>query len=415
MRTSHYIAGVSLLAATTAALACSSSSDGYNVLPGNQATTAGVPATAVTSGGDGSSAGSTGATGATSTGGIIFTPEEPDDTLDPGEDCAQGSGTGTPAPAVLQLVVDNSLSMNSPPDGTMGGFGGGGTSKWVITRDALLDALDELGANIAVGLNYFPGEIPEGGCVQETTSVALDLLGDAGSAQRQALADSLNSTQPDGYTPTHSAVRVGVQTVQAYQSMDEKFVVLVTDGAPTEDIACYQNLDGVDTQPIIDESAAAAALGIRTVVIGSPGSESARDSLSAIARVGGTGSPGCADAGPQYCHFDMSTQADFAAALRQALADIVGQISSCEFAIPPPPAGTELDLGRVNVNIVDGSGMVVQEVLKAPDGSGCSDGWEYSADMTSVVLCESTCQAYSAMQSASVEVLFGCMTKEIPK
>src|SRR5690606_9807265 len=355
------------------AVACSSSSNsGYNELSGNQATTAGLPPTGVTSGGNASTTGSNGAQSASNTGGIVIPPGDPNDGLDPGEDCAQGSGTGTPAPAVLQLVVDNSLSMNSPPDGDgFGGFGGGGTSKWVITRDALLDALDELGGNIAVGLNYFPGEIPEGGCVQETTSVALAPLGDAGSAQRQALANSLASTQPNGYTPTHSALRVGVQTVQAYQSMDEKFVVLVTDGAPTEDIACYQNLDGVDTQPIIDESAAAAGLGIRTFVIGSPGSESARDSLSAIARVGGTGSAGCADAGPQYCHFDMTTQEDFAAALRQALADIVGQISSCEFAIPPPPAGTELDLGRVNVNIVDENGMLLQEVLKAPDGSGC--------------------------------------------
>lgn len=346
-----------------------------------------------------------------------------------GEGCADGNAGAAPAPAILQLVVDTSTSMTESPDGGGGGGfgmgGGGGPSKWTITRDALIDAMGQLGSDTAVGLSYFPGldgglnmQQNGGPCITDQAAVDIDLLGGANSQQRNALTNSLNSTNPNGYTPTHGALRLGVQTVQAYSgTTGDKFVVLITDGSPTRDIDCNDIPDDADvlqvSQPIIDEAAAAAASGIRTFVIGSPGSENAREALSRIASVGGTPRAGCSDTGPEYCHFDMTTQPDFAAALQQALGNIVGQIAECEFSLPSPPSGASLDLNRVNVDLVDGDGNPTS-IQKAPAGSNCASGWDYTPDLSRIMLCPSTCDTFGNTPGATLNVVFGCVTVEGP-
>lgn len=370
---------------------------------------------------------------ATPTVGVTIQMEDPNaepETFDEADSCAGDTDTAAPAPAILELVIDTSGSMNDPPSGDpMNAMGE--PTKWEITRDALLAAMDQLGPSVAVGITYFPGGGGfgggfggggggGGGDCDLSVAVDIDSLGDAGSAQRNSISNSLGSRNPNGFTPTHSALAFGVDTVTAYQGDGDRFIVLITDGRPTRDFDC--NDLGMDadimeiSQPIIDESAA-AFLGdpqVRTFVIGSPGSEDAAEALSRIATQGGTPvSPTCVDTGPEYCHFDMTTQPDFAAALAQALSDIVGQIASCEFSLPDPPDGEELDLGLVNVNIVDSAGGSTI-VPKSPAGSGCADGWDFSADGSQIVLCPSTCDSYSAMPSASVAVQFGCLTVEGP-
>jgi hypothetical protein len=92
-----------------------------------------------------------------------------------------------------------------------------------------------------------------------------------------------------------------------------------------------------------------------------------------------------------------------------------GSKLSCELALPTPSTGT-LDPGKVNVRIVDSSG--VKDLYKVAGQSACdqSGGWYYDNDAqpTKVILCPSSCQAAeqagAATGNVKIEVLFGCVT-----
>src|SRR6185503_13178904 len=106
---------------------------------------------------------------------------------------------------------------------------------------------------------------------------------------------------------------------------------LITDGTPTCDIecACTEDNEPVDSQPLIEEAAAARASGVKTFVIGSPGSEDTREVLSKLATEGGTAKESCSDSGPTFCHFDMTREANLSTALGRALQQIAASLRSC--------------------------------------------------------------------------------------
>lgn len=318
--------------------------------------------------------------------------------------CVSDMATADASPAVVQLVVDTSQSMSQNAPGEM-------RSKWEATREALIDAIADLPDSTAVGLTFYPNtnQTQGGMCINNEVSVPVGLL-DAG--QRMLIMQELNAAGPGGATPTHGALRFGGQTVAAANFPGNKFIVLITDGAPTRTIDCEgQGADPVPSQPIIDEAASLFTDDIRTFVIGSPGSETARSDLSAIAQAGGTASPGCSDNGPDYCHFDMTTATNLGNALRDALGAIAGQILGCEYAIPTPPSGMVIDRNAVNVIYTAGDGT--EETL-SPDTTtgGCTDGWEYDGD--EIVLCGPTCDRVKNDPSGQVELLFGCGTEGGP-
>src|SRR5262245_7935424 len=75
---------------------------------------------------------------------------DPDDPNGGGSEGCVGQTAGTEAvPAVLQLVVDTSGSMDQDAPGSR-------DSKWVITRQALLGAIDEMPANTSLGVVFYP-------------------------------------------------------------------------------------------------------------------------------------------------------------------------------------------------------------------------------------------------------------------
>jgi hypothetical protein len=321
--------------------------------------------------------------------------------------CATTTAMATPELPVLEFLVDLSLSMNEDAPGGM-------DSKWIVTRDALETAFTSMRDGTNVGMTFYP-DVPTSTmpCFDGQADVP---IGPLNAMQRGLLDAALQGEDPSGSTPTHDAYVYAIDQLEASPLTGQKYVVLITDGIPTYALGCdgtgMPSEPPTPTQPLIDESAAAMAAGIRTFVIGSPGSEGARASLSAMATQGGTAQPACSDAGPTYCHLDMTTAPDFSSALNAALEQVISGIPlTCDFTLPAPPGGQTLDRGKVNVTYTDGAGNAMPIGRDASlDALECTNGWQYTPDYTQVTLCGALCEAVKADPMATVTIVLGCTT-----
>lgn len=335
--------------------------------------------------------------------------------------CAGWTSEPELLPTVLQLVVDTSLSMDQRTNAT------NGRTKWEITEEALRIAVDSLPATTALGVLYYPNMATQrsdtprdvSACVNVDAMIPVDLLGDAGSAHRERIEESIDRAGPNGSTPTHDAYHYALENgLKQAEQEGNKFMLLITDGAPTLELGCMG--DGVPrspspTEPIVDEVFASRTDAIRTFIIGSPGTEDNGDGddsrpwMSRAAALGGTARSGCSLNGPNYCHIDLSQESDFAGALNAALARILGQIVSCSFELPAPPPGETLNLSEINVIYSPGSGG--EDVLIGRDDTdACQDGWQLDSN-DRVVLCPTLCERVQRDPQGTVELLFGCATK----
>jgi hypothetical protein len=380
------------------ALGCSSTqSDSNEVSYGGAGGAPGSGGDAGSAGTGGAGAGGSSGAGIAGVGGNITT--DGGSVTDGGlSNCATSTATATREPAALELVVDTSRSMNDPAPGS-------GQNKWFVTRDALTSALPTIPDGNSLGLFFYPGN-NNGTCIDPTPTVPIAVLD---AAHRQNVNGRIMNQSTNGGTPTHDAYMVGLNQLVPYMLQGAKFLVLITDGAPTYALNCVGNgRDQVDSAALIGQVQNAATGGIKTFVIGSPGSEPARGTLSQMASLGGTAQPNCSDAGPNYCHFDMTTQTDLAAALKAALAAIAGQVLTCNYAIPDPGPGQTLDPNKVNVqhNTQQGS----SDIPRDPSDTQCNTGWNYSADKTQIVLCPDTCNRVKA-EGGDIKIVFGCATK----
>ena len=421
MSVSRIFMGAALL--MPAALACSSDDeDGGSTLGGGA--TGGTLSSgtgATPSSGAGGSGVASGGSSASGTGGSL-TPG-----AGGGLGNSGGSGTGTTAdggafescsgvtaeaeslPVQLELVVDTSLSMGEQAPGT-------DRSKWEVTREAVLEAISEMPATTALGATFYPRvSIQSSTCYEADVGVPIAELGSAGSGQRSALEEIFAEAGPNGGTPTHMAYQFGLNHLRQSSLPSRRYLLLITDGAPTWGLQCSGvGSIAVDNEPMILEAQKAArgtadVPSVRTFVVGSPGSETAVQDLSRMAEAGRTARADCSSDGPRYCHFDMTQEPDFAAALKQALKDIVGATLSCEYPVPEPPEGNALDRNLVNVQFIAGDGAT-HEIFQSADPDSCSSGWMYSDDGTSVILCGESCDLVKADPAGKIEVLFGCQT-----
>jgi len=321
--------------------------------------------------------------------------------------CETTTATAEPLPATLLFQVDTSGSMNCRADDPSC-LSGDPTadpddSRYDVFRQVLVEALAGLPDSTRVGLMHFPVTFS---CAQNTTDVAIDELG----TNRASVGTALSSITPEGITPTHDAVSFALGRLRARTDDDDRFLVLATDGASTVCLGCdaacsFDELDD-DNDDMVAAIAAAAAESIPTFVIGVPGSQSFRGILSRMASAAGTGRAGCSDAGPTYCHYDLTDPTlDFGVALRDTLAAIGDSVLSCEYPIPPNPDGT-FDATKVNVRLTDDDGME----MSIPRDPSRADGWDYTDDMDAIILHGPACDAAQSLESGRVDVLFGCPT-----
>jgi hypothetical protein len=324
-----------------------------------------------------------------------------------------------PEPALLMSIIDVSGTMAYATQGAT-------ASKWDIERSVLGDAIGSLPAKVGIGFLYFPNmptmpspvPRPVSACVNLGALVPIALLGSYTSPQRDALAHSLASTEPNlqGGAPTLDAYLAGLDELGRTQIDGTRQMLLVTDGQPTFSEGCVGNgtvESPVDPTPIVSAIYAARRAGVRTFVVGSPGSQrtnsrgdDARPWLSLAAEAGGTVVSQCSHSGPNFCHYDMTRESNFGRALRDAFRDIERRIVRCDVPLPDPPQSQTLDHGRVNVVFTSNDGT--STLVGRDDSQSCRAGWRYANDHRSIVLCEETCRAVNGELGSKLELVFGC-------
>ena len=374
--TSLCIAGVLV---AVAAVACGSANDSTFGNPDGTGT--GDPN--ATSGGNTAFGGTSGAVadpnGATSggtSGGVGVGAVKPVSATDA---CANSTAGVDAPPIYLVFMVDKSGSM-------------GGTAlavKWTPAVAALKAFFaDASSANIHASLSFFKQQNECSVAAYATPSVAMSALPDA-----TAFAAALDANSPSGGTPTLPAEQGAVQyaqTVAATLKPGEKVaVVLVTDGDPN---------DCNSTSTNVAAAAAAVASTIKTYVIG-VGNEVAK--LDEIATGGGTA---------PHIQVNTTSAATTSSDLRAAIGKIKAAQLSCDYTLPPPPAGKSIDVNAVNVNYTTGG-----KATTLGYSADCSNagGWHYDSTTTptKIIMCPTICTTLQNDTSGGkVDIVFGCST-----
>lgn len=258
---------------------------------------------------------------------------------------------------------------------------------------------NNLHANAAVGYTQLP--------VLATDPLIAALDADYPSLPPNEITDDTPSATDLG-TRIEAALHGIAMYTAANQDMTRKTIgVLVTDGQPFN---CEERDIAALGQIAADHY---NATGIATFIIGMTGAVA--DQLETIAANAGgpEHGPDFCDAGDDTCHY-WSVGDGNSAAFTEALAQIQDSVFiSCEYSIPIPQSGDQLNPELVQVTFDDGLGNV-SPVPKVADVAACdtaATGWYYDnpAAPTSILLCPTDCSTVTdAPSGAKVEILYGC-------
>lgn len=319
------------------------------------------------------------------------------------------------------LVVDKSSSMSGTdefPDG-----------RWATLGGALGAALDLAKTRVSFGLEFFPfADDPEDTPGTCQTATGLDVLVPvaAGTDTVPAIVDALAEYEPAGGTPTADALGHALDYFAngAGATLEgASYVLLATDGGPdcNGELTCDADnctinlenslattgcggsccdvaLDPKGPESCLDESRTVSAVkalakaGIKTFVVGIPGSQYFASTLDKMAVAGQEPN---VDGPPSYY---AVTAADGAKGLTDVLTRITtGLITSCRLELTSSPP----DTGLLNVRI-DGKD-VPQEG---------TDGWtvDKSTSPPTIVLAGKTCDYMEQHGAEKVQITYGCPT-----
>jgi hypothetical protein len=313
-----------------------------------------------------------------------------------GEECGR-SAFGAQVPASILIVLDKS--------GSMAGLDGA-PDKWFPTVSALTTLTQTAPPELNLGLLPFPADDCNPASVGLTDGCCTD-VSPAPVVQVKPLATSgpeivtwLNANGPTNGTPTLWALKYGYNILKTLTTEGERFLLLVTDGAPN--VAENLPLIGPVNQQcgvledMIAETAAASGEDpvVKTFVIGAPGSESAASFFGQIEEAGLTAPNG---------YFQIGS-ANYEADLQAALDAITGLVSDCVFALPD---GEDIDPNKVNVVIETADGQEI-EVFR---DEAHVDGWDYTdASQDKIQLFGPACELYKSAAQNRITIILGCET-----
>lgn len=302
--------------------------------------------------------------------------------------------------------------------GSMGETVPAGGSRFEAVRGAALDLVRDLGALIQVGAAVFPhGATDVSPCSPGKEVMAVSpgdpFTGSDGPAT-QKFKTSTNVV-PQGGTPTAATLWALSDTL--FQLQGKTIVLLATDGGPncnelaqctaSECIANIEQAPGctgnfnccepggpagpgmcIDQAETVDALNALRLKGMKTYVIGIPGSETYADVLNEMALAGGAALIG----GNKYFRIDDLND----------LGDVLGSIASvyvsCDFTLegaPPDPGLTNVYLDGVVLPYGDINGWV----------------WAQSMPGTAVRLMGTACERLKHGQVKAVQIVSGCPTE----
>ncbi len=342
----------------------------------------------------------------------------------PDASCAAASATAeqrvvtktvtTQSPVALYLVQDRSGSMKDTPRNAT-------QDKWTQATDAMnAFVADPASAGLDVALAFFP--IPSGVCDGTNYNVPkVPMARLPSAAQVTAVSAAITANAPgnggggQGGTPIEGALRGGENYCMVYQAQNpaEKcVVVLITDGAPNGCNQDFATLAGI-------AGSAKMQANVLTFAVGMDGADFGL--LDQIATAGGStcgSTPSC-----NVASGTMSlSQALNAIRTTVTQTQMVVQSTklACEYTIPTPSNGQNLDPNKVNVQITKGG--VANKVGQVPDMASCASfgnaGWYYDDPKApkTVKFCPSTCSSLDVpdagvpvgTEAPHVDLLFGC-------
>lgn len=304
------------------------------------------------------------------------------------------------APTNLVIIYDKSGSMGD----TATGFDP--ALKWLPVGTGMKEFFaDPYSKTLRASLQFFPlnDDTIASTCAYAyaTPSVPLTIAADP------AFTHAIDTTKPSGGTPTLPALVGAIayaKQVAASRPGDKTAVVLVTDGEPGFwDATQNAFVPGCADNDVAHAAAAAksafeASPPVPTYVVG-VGAKLA--SLGAIASAGGTGAAVIVDtADPSKTKTDIVS----------ALGAIRKSEVSCDFSIPPSPAGQELDPYAVNVVLSHDDGT--EKVLGYSKACETNDGWKYDdvVHPTRILLCSNACSDARTSSLGKVSIAYGCKT-----
>lgn len=391
----------------------------------------GTGATASSAGNGPGTGGATGGTGPSTggTGVMIGTSGQAGEGAGAGgqENCGATALQATPPRVNVLLVVDKSSSMNIKDEFPEG--------RWAVLGSALGAALDQTKARISYGLELFPfADNPDDTPDRCETPTDLDVLVAVGSGDPSVsdIEDALAQYEPAGGTPTADAL---AHALDYFENGDGKnldgtsYVLLATDGGPNcnGDLSCDADgcvanieseiatmqcmgnccdaavddrgpLNCLDEDRTVAKVEALAAAGVKTFVVGIPGSQFFASTLDKLAEAGGVPN---ADAPPSYY---AVTAADGAQGLTDVLTHITqGLITTCRLELSTTPDDPHYE-ALLNV-VIDGD-----EVPQKGD-----DGWTVDRTTTppTIVLAGKTCDYMEEHGAEHVQITYGCPTVQV--
>jgi len=302
------------------------------------------------------------------------------------QQCAQRTSGAEGKPLYLVFAYDESGSM--------------GVVKWGATKAAAKAFFTSKDTqNVSASISMFPNVNASNEYSCEASSYAVPQV-PMTALPSQTFGELLDARSPKDCAGT--PMRVALEGAHRYASdiaSQRGFdtttaVVLVTDGMP--DSTCE---DGARVEPVRDLAARYAAT-TRTFVIG-VGLE--LTPLHAIASAGGT---------KRAVIIDTRDAQQIQRDMYEAINSVRRMAVDCDYTIPAPPPGQELDRDLVNV-IHTESGGKPNAIGYSAECAG-DEGWRYDDPATPrrILLCRNTCDQVRE-KPGRVDVLFGCATKGI--